>query len=44
MSTSQLGGIAMLKRTKSKANEIWSASTELYRDMALSALRLVVRR
>ena len=33
----------MLKRTKSKAGEIWIASTELYRDMALSALRLVRR-
>jgi hypothetical protein len=39
-----MGGIAMLKRTKSKASEIWSASTGLYRDMALSALRLVARR
>ena len=44
MSTSLSGGIAMLKKTKSKASEIWAASTELYRDMALSALSLVVRR
>ena len=44
MPTSLYGGISMLKRTKSKANEIWTASTELYRDMALSALRLVARR
>ena len=43
MPTSLSGGIAMLKKTKSKASEIWSASTELYRDMALSALRLVRR-
>ena len=44
MPTSLFGGIAMLKRTKSKASEIWMAGAELYRDMALSALRLVVRR
>jgi hypothetical protein len=33
----------MLKMTKSKMGEIWIASAELYRDMALSALRLVRR-
>jgi hypothetical protein len=44
MSTSLYGGISMLKRTKSKASEIWTAGAELYRDMALSALRLVARR
>lgn len=44
MSTSRSGGIAMLKKTKVKANEIWIASAELYREMALSALTLVVRR
>lgn len=33
----------MLKKTKSKANQIWSASAELYREMALSALSLVRR-
>ena len=43
MSTSRMGGFAMLKKTRSKASEIWMASTELYRDMALSALRLVRR-
>ena len=43
MSTSRFGGIAMLKKTRTKASEIWIASTELYRDMALSALRLVRR-
>jgi len=43
MSTSRFGGIAMLKKTRIKASEIWIASAELYRDMALSALRLVRR-
>jgi hypothetical protein len=43
MATSRLGGFAMLKKTRIKASEIWTASTELYRDMALSALRLVKR-
>ena len=43
MSTSQIGGIAMLKKTKIKASEIWAASAELYRDMALSALSLIRR-
>jgi len=43
MSTSLIGGIAMLKKTRFKATEIWNASTELYRDMALSAFRLVRR-
>jgi hypothetical protein len=43
MSTSRFGGIAMLKKTRTRASEIWIASTELYRDMALSALRLVRR-
>ena len=43
MPTSQIGGIAMLKKTKSKAGLIWSASAELYREMALSALSLVHR-
>jgi hypothetical protein len=31
----------MLKKAASKAGLIWAASAELYRDMALSALRLV---
>ena len=31
----------MLKKATSKAGLIWAASVELYRDMALSALRLV---
>ena len=44
MRTSQNGGMAMLKKTATKAGEIWTASTELYREMALSALRLVARR
>jgi hypothetical protein len=43
MSTSRIGGIAMLKKTKSKASEIWMASAELYREMALSALSLLRR-
>ena len=43
MSTSRIGGIAMLKKTKSKASEIWMASAELYREMALSALSLIRR-
>jgi hypothetical protein len=43
MATSRLGGFAMLKKTRIKATEIWTASAELYRDMALSALRLVRR-
>jgi hypothetical protein len=43
MATSLSGGIAMLKKTRIKASEIWIASAELYRDMALSALRLVRR-
>ena len=43
MSTSLIGGIAMLKKTKSKASEIWMASAELYREMALSALSLLRR-
>ena len=43
MATSRFGGIAMLKKTRTKASEVWIASTELYRDMALSALRLVRR-
>ena len=43
MSTSRFGGIAMLKKTKSKAGEIWMASAELYREMALSALSLIRR-
>jgi hypothetical protein len=43
MSTSLTGGIAMLKKTKSKASEIWMASTGLYREMALSALTLIRR-
>ena len=33
----------MLKKTKSKASEIWTASAELYREMALSALSLLRR-
>ena len=41
MRTSWNGGIAMLKKTATKAGEIWTASTELYREIALSALRLV---
>ena len=43
MSTSRIGGVAMLKKTKIKASEIWTASAELYRDMALSALSLIRR-
>jgi hypothetical protein len=43
MSTSRMEGIAMLKKTKSKASEIWMASAELYREMALSALSLLRR-
>jgi hypothetical protein len=43
MPTSLIGGIAMLKKTKIKANEIWTASAELYREMAISALSLVRR-
>ena len=43
MSTSRSGGFAMLKKTKIKASEIWIASAELYRDMALSALSLIRR-
>jgi hypothetical protein len=43
MPTSLTGGIAMLKKTKSKASEIWMASSELYREMALSALTLIRR-
>ena len=31
----------MLKKTASRVGLIWAASVELYRDMALSALRLV---
>jgi len=33
----------MLKKTKLKASEIWTASAQLYRDMALSALTLIRR-
>ena len=33
----------MLKKTKFKASEIWTASAELYREMALSALSLLRR-
>ncbi|HKA13592.1 MAG TPA: hypothetical protein VKH41_01130 [Myxococcota bacterium] len=43
MPTSLSGGIAMLKKTKIKASEIWTASAELYREMAISALSLVRR-
>jgi len=43
MTTSIHGGVAMLKKATSKAGLIWAASAELYRDMALSALRLVRR-
>jgi hypothetical protein len=43
MPTSRIGGNAMLKKTKSKAGEIWMASAELYREMALSALSLIRR-
>jgi hypothetical protein len=43
MPTSLIGGISMLKKTKIKASEIWTASAELYRDMALSALTLIRR-
>ena len=32
----------MLKKAKRKANEILSASAELYREMTVSALSLVV--
>jgi hypothetical protein len=31
----------MLKRAKSKAGAIWTSGAGLYREMALSALRLV---
>jgi hypothetical protein len=34
----------MLKKARNKATEILLISAELYRDMALSALRLVGRR
>ena len=43
MPTSLNGGIAMLKKTRSKASEIWMASAELYREMTLSALTLIRR-
>jgi len=33
----------VLKKTKIKASEIWTASADLYREMALSALSLVRR-
>jgi hypothetical protein len=33
----------MLKKAKSRASAIWSSSAGLYREMALSALRLVRR-
>jgi hypothetical protein len=33
----------MLKRAKSRAATLWSSSAGLYREMALSALRLVRR-
>ena len=33
--------VAMLKKAQNKATEIAAASLELYREMALSALRLV---
>jgi hypothetical protein len=41
MPTFQYGGIAMLKKATKRAGLIWAASAELYRDMTLSALRLV---
>ncbi len=42
MHTSRTGGFEMLlKRATSKAGEIWTATADLYREMALSALRLV---
>lgn len=41
MHTSLLGGIAMLKQVTTKAGEIWTVSSELYREMTLSAMRLV---
>lgn len=41
MRTSLSGGIAMLKHATAKAGEIWTISAELYREMTLSALRLV---
>lgn len=42
MLTSLSGGIeTVLKKAKSKAGEIWTAGAGLYREMALSALRLV---
>jgi hypothetical protein len=34
---------SMLKRAKSRAATLWSSSAGLYREMALSALRLVRR-
>ena len=43
MPTSRTGGISVLKKTKIKAGEIWTASADLYREMALSALSLVRR-
>jgi hypothetical protein len=41
MPTSLARGIGMLQKAKSKANEIWTTSAELYREMTLSALRLL---
>jgi hypothetical protein len=34
---------SMLKKARSRAATLWSTSTGLYREMALSALRLVRR-
>jgi len=34
----------MLHQAKSKASEIWTTSTELYREITLSALRLLPSR
>jgi hypothetical protein len=41
--TSRPEDSSMLKKAKSRAATIWSTSTGLYREMALSALRLVRR-